>query len=345
MDWLSSAIGAGASLIGNIFGSVSNNKANKTNLRIAHMNNEFSERMMQKQMDYNTGVLNTQNRFAEKQAADANAFTEKMWNKTNEYNSAQAQADRLRAAGLNPALVMSGQNAGSAQGASGVQAATPSGNSVGLPSPSSVSVRPYQYDFSGVGSALMTAFQMDYQKNKSDAETRFIDMQSDYYGAKAMAEIGKLYAEANSHTAKTYYQNLMNMFGKDMMNQDYINKIRQNQSMEVQIMNTIRQGVLMDKQIARYDERMNAEIADLVASTALKYSEKLLNKEQLKNVIEDTIGKRLSNKEKEAIFDYVVEKSRIEANPKNATSWFNDLFGDRLREWNEKMKWKPIKFK
>lgn len=309
MSLLSSAIGAGASIIGNIFGSASNNKANKTNLRIAHMNNEFSERMMQKQMDYNTGVLNTQNRFAEKQAADANAFTEKMWNKTNEYNSAQAQAERLRAAGLNPALVMSGQNAGTAQGASGSQAATPSGNSVGLPSPSSVSVRPYQYDFSGIGSALMSAFQLDYQKSKSDAETKFINMQSDYYAAKTMAEIGKMYAETKSHTAKTYYQNLINLFGKDMMNQDYINKVRQNQSMEVQIMNTIRQGVLMDKQIARYDERMNAEIADLVASTALKYSQKQLNKEQLKNVIQDTIGKRLSNKEKDAIFDYVVDKA------------------------------------
>lgn len=334
MSLLSSAIGAGASLIGNIFGSASNNKANKTNLRIAHMNNEFSERMMQKQMDYNTGVLNTQNRFAEKQAADANAFTEKMWNKTNEYNSAQAQAERLRAAGLNPALVMSGQNAGTAQGASGSQAATPSGNSVGLPSPSSVSVRPYQYDFSGVGSALMSAFQLNFQKSKSDAETRFIDMQSDYYAAKTMAEIGKMYAETKSHTAKTYYQNLMNLFGKDMMNQDYINKVRQNQSMEVQIMNTIRQGVLMDKQIARYDERMNAEIADLVASTALKYSQKQLNKEQLKNVIQDTIGKRLSNKEKDAIFDYVVDKARNDifsnSNPWNTAVDFSHTLGNKI---------------
>lgn len=303
------AIGAGASLIGNIFSKKSSDNANSTNMKIAQMNNEFSERMMQKQMDYNTGVLNTQNKFAEKQAADANVFTEKMWNKTNEYNSAKAQAERLRAAGLNPALVMSGQNAGTAQGASGAQAATPSGNSVGLPSPSGTSVQPYRYDFSGIGSALMTAYQMDYQKNKSDAETRYINMQSDYYGAKAMAEIGKIYSETKSHTAKTYYQNLMNMFGKDMMNQDYINKVHQNQSMEVQIMNTIRQGVLMDKQIARYDERMNAEIADLVASTALKYSQRQLNKEQLKNVIEDTIGKSLSNKEKDAIFDYVVDKA------------------------------------
>lgn len=204
---------------------------------------------------------------------------------------------------------MSGQNVGTAQGASGAQAATPSGNSVGLPSPTSVSVRPYQYDFSGIGSALISAFQLDYQKSKSDAETKFINMQADYYGAKTMAEIGKLYAETDSHTAKTFYQNLMNKYGGQMMNQDYIAKVRSNQEKEVQIHNAIKQGVLMDKQISRYDERMNAEIADLVASTALKYSQGQLNKEQLKNVIEDTIGKRLSNKEKDAIFDYVVDKA------------------------------------
>lgn len=326
MAWLSSAIGAGASLLGNIFGSASNNKANKTNLRIAQMNNEFSERMMQKQMDYNTGVLNTQNRFAEKQAADVNAFTEKMWNKTNEYNSAKAQADRLRAAGLNPALVMSGQNAGTAQGASGAQAATPSGNSVGLPSPNSVSVRPYHYDFSGIGSALMSAFQLDYQKSKSDAETKFINMQADYYGAKTMAEIGKLYAETDSHTAKTFYQNLMNKYGGQMMNQDYIAKVRSNQEKVVQIHNAIKQGVLMDKQIARYDERMNAEIADLVASTALKYAQREINKEQVKNIIEDTIGKRLSNKEKDAIFDYVIEKTYNETTwSRTSPSWFQQF--------------------
>ena len=51
------------SLLGGLFGSSSQNSANKTNLKIAQMNNEFNERMMQKQMDYNTDMWNKQNEY------------------------------------------------------------------------------------------------------------------------------------------------------------------------------------------------------------------------------------------------------------------------------------------
>lgn len=96
------------SLVGGSFGASSQNSANKTNMQIAQMNNEFNERMMQKQMDYNTD----------------------MWNKQNEYNSPSAQVARLKAAGLNPYLMMSGSNGnlGSASSANSANMASSSGN-------------------------------------------------------------------------------------------------------------------------------------------------------------------------------------------------------------------------
>lgn len=96
------------SLVGGIFGSASQNSANKTNMHIAQMNNEFNERMMQKQMNYNTD----------------------MWNKQNEYNAPSAQVARLKAAGLNPYLMMSGSNGnlGSASSANSANMASSSGN-------------------------------------------------------------------------------------------------------------------------------------------------------------------------------------------------------------------------
>ena len=95
------------SLLGGIFGSSSQSSANKTNLRIAQMNNEFNERMMQKQMDYNTD----------------------MWNKQNEYNSPTSQVSRLRAAGLNPYLLMAnGSQIGTASSANSPSMASASGN-------------------------------------------------------------------------------------------------------------------------------------------------------------------------------------------------------------------------
>ena len=81
------------------------------------MNNEWSERMLNKQITANQVQLRNEQAFAKEQAQAANDFTEKMWNQTNEYNSAKNQAARLREAGINPALAMGGANAGTASSA------------------------------------------------------------------------------------------------------------------------------------------------------------------------------------------------------------------------------------
>lgn len=83
-------IGAGASMMSNLFGAASQNSANKQNVKIAKMNNEFNERMLDKVM---------------------------------KYNSADEQVNRIRQAGLNPYLSMQGQSAGQASGTTA--AATP----------------------------------------------------------------------------------------------------------------------------------------------------------------------------------------------------------------------------
>ena len=90
-------LGAGSGLLSNLFNFGANKNTNKTNLKIAQMNNEWSEKMMQKQMDYNTD----------------------MWNKTNAYNDPTNQRARLERAGLNPSLMMNGGSAGIASAASG----------------------------------------------------------------------------------------------------------------------------------------------------------------------------------------------------------------------------------
>lgn len=304
----SAGIGAASNLISNLFNRGSTNKTNEANYKIAQMNNEWSERMMQKQMDYNTD----------------------MWNKQNEYNDPSKQVERLKSAGINPALALSNIGTGQASSAS----------SPSLPSPSTPTMQPNRYDFSGIGNAITSALQINNLNKVQESQARFTNMQADYYGAKTMAEIAKLQAETSSHTAKTYYQNLLNKYGDGMLGAEYLNKVRQNQSLEVQILNTIRQGVLLDKQISRYDEQTNAQIADLVASTALKYSQGQLNKAELKNVIETNKALKLSNKEKEAIFDYVVDQADA-ARFKGYTPWSiaADAFhgvSKRINQWLKK---------
>ena len=87
VELLGSFANAGVDLIGNLLNRKSNKEANNTNLQIAQMGNEFNERMLDKQL---------------------------------RYNSAQEQVKRYKEAGLNPALMMQGQSAGQASTASAV---------------------------------------------------------------------------------------------------------------------------------------------------------------------------------------------------------------------------------
>ena len=74
-------IEAGADLLSGIFSGFSQDSANQTNIQLARENREWQE---------------------------------KMWEKTNEYNTPAAQIERMKAAGLNPALMYSQGQVGNA---------------------------------------------------------------------------------------------------------------------------------------------------------------------------------------------------------------------------------------
>ena len=78
---IGSGIGLLGDVIGGLFSSSGQKSANKTNIQLAR-----------EQRDWN----------------------EEMWNKQNAYNTPQAQIERMRAAGLNPALMYSQGNVGNA---------------------------------------------------------------------------------------------------------------------------------------------------------------------------------------------------------------------------------------
>lgn len=129
-------IGAGTSLLGNLFNIGSQNKTNATNLKIAQMNNQFNERMMEKQMAYNTDMFNRQ----------------------NEWNSASSQRKRLEQAGLNPYLMMNGGNAGTAANTLGVSAPTAAPASVVAP----------QLDTSSIGDSVRNIISASATKESND---------------------------------------------------------------------------------------------------------------------------------------------------------------------------------
>ena len=122
MSLLGGLLGVGTSILGNVLGNKSQSDTNKTNLQIAQMNNEYNERMFNKQLEYNQDMFNQQIEYDWKKMQEQNThnalMAEGAFNRQAKYNSAVEQRKRLEAAGLNPYLMMSGGNAGTASAVS-----------------------------------------------------------------------------------------------------------------------------------------------------------------------------------------------------------------------------------
>lgn len=136
-DYAGGLFGGLGSVLSGVIGAKSTSDANKTNLKINQMNNDFNAREAQKARDFQLD----------------------MWDKENEYNSASSQRKRLENAGYNP--YMSDVQAGTATGMSGTSAATAAG---------AASQTPYTPDFQSVGVNLASALKMMSEKKKTDIE-------------------------------------------------------------------------------------------------------------------------------------------------------------------------------
>ena len=150
-DPISAGIGAATSLIGGFLTNKNNKniarETNAANKEIAMMNNQYNEKMLERQIAYN----------------------QQAWEQENEYNTASNQRKRLEAAGLNPYLMMSGGDAGTAGSIAGVS----------TPTASPYQAVGYNYDgsyFADAGNAAVSAIQWtkDYlmreEKQKQDLE-------------------------------------------------------------------------------------------------------------------------------------------------------------------------------
>ena len=136
-DFAGGLFGGLGSVISGAIGAKTTSDANKTNLKINQMNNDFNAREAQKARDFQLD----------------------MWNKENEYNSASSQRKRLENAGYNP--YMSDAQAGTAAGMSGTSAATAAG---------AAPQTPYTPDFQSVGVNLASALKMMSEKKQTDIE-------------------------------------------------------------------------------------------------------------------------------------------------------------------------------
>lgn len=103
LSTMSNVLGAVNPVLGiasGVLGGIFQNKANKANIQMQRETNALNYRMFN----------------------EANQFSERMWHMQNEYNTPEAQAQRLKAAGINPAFVFGN---GSISEAGGINSASP----------------------------------------------------------------------------------------------------------------------------------------------------------------------------------------------------------------------------
>lgn len=303
------AAGAGSSIAGNVMNKKAVDRTNETNMQIAQMNNEWSEKMMEKQMDYNTAMNEKQFGQTKELQSIQNQFQTDMWNKTNEYNSPTAQRERLEQAGLNPYLMMSGGSAGSATAMNGSSASAPSAGPVGLPSPSQVSVQTPQYDFSGIGSSIMAGLDM-YNKLKIGSEQadnlavdksiKNIEMQ--YKSRQIMQELAERFANTKNIEAKTKSLDTMRELEKAQMVATTNNTIQQTQNLKETLKGVVLQNCMEYLQLKNMPTELALRNANTAASTAFMVAQKAMTEKQAINEIKKGI-----------LLDYQGQKEKISA--------------------------------
>ena len=263
-------VGAGASLLGNIFGSRNNDNANNTNIRLAAENRDFQREMWDKQVAYNQDMWNQQV-----------AYNKEMWNAQNAYNDPSAQVARLRAAGINPYLAMSGGNAAGIAGSAG--SASP--GSVGLPSGSSASVNPYIPDSRGFVDAAINLSNQFYQARKLDSEVAIneataegLNIQNQYAGKLAESTLLD-FADKHKSFSEQYrgakWQNDLNDFStpfrKRMIENDAISSNQRITNMEL-----VNYGLELQNKLAG----VNLKWLDKEKAAGLTYTYALYRKAQ-----------------------------------------------------------------
>ncbi len=279
--------GLGSSLVGGILGSSSQNSANSTNIKLNQMNNDFQMAMMQKQMDYNTD----------------------MWRKQNAYNSPSAQVQRLKDAGLNPYMFMSGgNNTGVAQSANGVS----------LPSSSPAHVQPntgISNMFVQMADYMMTYVQNKARIRKENAEAENQEIKNKYAAAREIVELDKMDSERMSNDAKRH----LNDIETSLKRSTYSSDVQQAQLMNdqtktnIDLMKTQIDSFALDSELKRlnikgwqqeFTSRLaltNAQISSLYAAGTLSLAQANKARQDALESIARTNGIKIDNYQKNKI--------------------------------------------
>ncbi|AXH74250.1 MAG: DNA pilot protein [Microviridae sp.] len=315
---VSGAAGLTSNLLGGLFGKNSQDSANRTNILINRENNQFAAEQAQINRNYQTA----------------------MWNKSNEYNSALSQRQRLEAAGLNPYLMMNGGNAGSAQAVQS-SAAAPVGNAhVDSFDPSSY-VNGASNSISGAINSYYSnlersnnATQMAAQSQLMEEQARNWRIKNTWENIRQQYEINKLSHDSNNAfetymLTKARRKLAWENFSSDVTyRQNEVNL--QNQQQELNAMSLIEKHLnnsILQVQLNYLPQQMRAQINSILADASYKYSLGSLTRQQAKTEVYRTLSE-MWNADKSKYGSYLTHMDYIKTSrtlDKTIDSILNEL--------------------
>lgn len=341
MSILGGLIGAGASLLGNIFGSKSQSDTNATNLKIAQMNNEYNERMFNQQLEYNQDMFNQQVDYDWKktqyQTEKNNAAQLAAVGMQQEYNSAVNQRKRLEAAGLNPYLMMSGGNAGtaSAVSSSAGTGGSPSAMGVNAPTASPAVMQAFRPDFSGVTGVIQTLLDIQAQRQLRSAQADSLSAQASgfkienkYKAEKILWDIYNSKADYNLKNSQEALNNMnfarmQAMFSSDVARAEHEANNAQwtGNLLRAQVACQQMQGLLTAKELQYFDQNAQLQLAIGAAQQYSLVASGKASEAQAKQAIANSVklyyetqGIKVDNYVKQQTTDALIKTARNNCN-------------------------------
>lgn len=260
-------------------------------------------------------------------------FSEKMWNAQNEYNTPFNQAQRLRAAGLNPYLVM--QNDGSIGQAQSAQVSQGSVDTSSGQVDASLAASRNQL-IGSVGSQLQSMAANINQAKINDAQAQKLTAEKDYQDivnrfavADGFVKLRKQMAEAKDTETRQRYQEILNYItdsSKEWLveknHSDAVNSFNQYTLMEDQHNLNLAskrakdlEGDLLQANLDWLPKEKAALIAQSYAQAYAATANAHAAEAAAINTAEDTYGKKFDNRMRDSLEKVIhkSEKSRYES--------------------------------
>lgn len=289
------------------------------------LSNIFGASSTNKTNQNNLKINQMNNEFNERMMQKQMDYNTLMWNKQNEYNSPSAQVQRFRDAGLNPYMMMNGGSAGNAQAAGSTSAASAAG---------AAPQQSFHPDFSGIPQSILMA----KQGSNIDADTNLKVIDSQTLGLRNMQTLANMIANTENTKVKTQLQNTILNYADQMQ----MEQLRQLQLTSDKI---AREVMLQDKALSIFDEKTRLEFAHMASQIDLNKHNAQHEISQLIDVAQKKLGRKLSDIEKDDIFDAVkktvIFKPTSSMGLYGAAATTGSVIGNKLKQG---YKWLKNKF-